>query len=93
MFFWLGMGPKVIEVTLTYCGYYVQLIRVSAFGLGATYGGARLAYLKQKKREEEEEHHKKELQEAVAKALAARDQQEEQARSMSLLFPLDDILF
>lgn len=59
-----------------------QLVRLSAFGLGATYGGYRLATLKQKKQLEEEEKHRKDIQDAVSKALATREQQAELALSM-----------
>ena len=58
---------------------------MTAFGLGAAYGAQRLATLQQKKKEHDEERHKQEVQEAVAKALAARDLQEEIAKSMSLI--------
>ena len=59
-------------ITLT----MVQLIRVTAFGLGAAYGGQRLASLQAKKREQDGELRSKEVQEAVAKALAQREQEE-----------------
>lgn len=55
---------------------------MSAFGLGATYGGYRLNYLKQKKREEEQERAKHEQKEQIAKAIEEYERQKEQANSM-----------
>jgi hypothetical protein len=59
-----------------------QLIRVTAFGLGASYGGHRLAYLKQKKKEEDEERARHEFHERVEKAIEERERAKEAASSM-----------
>lgn len=56
---------------------------MTAFGLGAAYGGQRLASLQHQKKQADEERHNREVQEAVTKALAARDLQEELSKSMS----------
>jgi len=55
------------------------LVRVTAFGLGAAYGGHRLAYLKQKKKEEDEERARKEFNERVEKIIEERERQKEHA--------------
>lgn len=67
---------------MVYRHVVAQLVRVTAFGLGVTYGGYRLASLKQRKQLEDEEKHKREIQDAVSKALATREQQAELALSM-----------
>lgn len=55
---------------------------MTAFGLGAAYGGSRLASLHQQKKAADEERRNKEVQDAVQKAISARDLHEELSKSM-----------
>jgi len=57
----------------------LTLIRVTAFGLGASYGGHRLASLKHRKAEEDEERAKKDIQEKIERAIEEREKQREAA--------------